>query len=206
MPGCGATLFLHNLACSRRAIESAIVGLARVVDHHKDLDSHTLGATGLCMGGGYAYRATAIEPRYRFAATLFPLFINMVDPSGIPQWMRSGPWMALQTGEANTDQFIAEMGPDPEDVPRVPFFMVHGRHDNWMTWDAANALLQRVEHPQRRLLTLENPPVLTGGNATTHAMPVGDLMHWVVPIVADWLADRAAELHSAGTTTKAASP
>ena len=193
MPGCGATLFGHKVSCSRERVENAIHGLADAVDAHPLLDRSNLGATGLCMGGGYAFRAASIEPRFRHAATLFPLFIDMVARVGIPQWMRSGPWVDLQTGGVDGESFIATMGPAQTDAPAVPFFVVHGRHDNWMTWEAANALLSRVRHERRDLLTIEDEPVVTGGNATTHAMPVGEQMHWVVPVVADWMADRARE-------------
>lgn len=193
MPGCGATLFDHGLPCSMPAVERAIHALAEVAFAHPQLDGANLGATGLCMGGGYAFRAASIEPRFRHAGTLFPLFIDMVDPAGIPTWMRAGPWIEKQTGGTDADSFIASMGPAPTDAPDVPFLMVHGRHDNWMTWDSAQALLARVRHPRREFLTIENEPVVTGGNATTHAMPVGEQMHWVVPHVADWMADRARE-------------
>ena len=193
MPGSGSALFDNGIVCSMERIESAIAGIADAARSHRLLDGSRLGATGLCMGGGYAFRAAALDSRYRFAATLFPLFINMVDKIGIPQWMRSGPWIDYQTGGADPDAFIASMGPAPTDKPRVPFLVVHGRHDNWMTWESARSLLARVDHSRRDLITIENEPVITGGSATTHAMPVGEQMHWVVPTVADWVADRAAE-------------
>lgn len=194
MPGSGAALFDQGVPCSMKRIESAITGLADVARSHPSLDGSRFGATGLCMGGGYAFRATAIDSRYRFGATLFPLFINMTDPAGIPQWMRSGQWIDFQTGGVDTDTFMATMGPAPTDAPKVPFLIVHGRHDNWMTWDSANALLARVDNPRRDLVTIENEPVITGGSATTHAMPVGEQMHWAVPMVADWVGDRIREM------------
>lgn len=193
MPGSGASLFVHGVTCSMARIESAIAGLAQFVVDNPELDASALGGMGLCMGGGYCYRAAALDARYKYAAMLFPLFINMVAQGSVPEWMRSGPWTEFQMGGLEADQFIGQMGPADTDVPRVPCFVVHGRHDNWMTWDSVNALLQRVQHPHRELLTIENAPVVTGGNATTHAMPVGEQMHWVVPVVADWLTDRAAE-------------
>jgi dienelactone hydrolase len=191
MPGSGASLWSNGVACSMVAIEQAIDGLVRFVVEHQALDESALGAVGLCMGGGYAYRAASINTRFRYVATLFPLFIDQVALGSIPQWMRSGPWTSLQTGGVDIEPFIQQMGAKPTDVPCVPFFMIHGRYDNWMTWEAANALFERVQHVDRELLTIENSPVITGGNATTHAMPVGEQMHWVVPLVADWLACRA---------------
>jgi dienelactone hydrolase len=194
MPGCGASLFNHGVPCSMERVEQAITGLANAVQVHPALDASNLGATGLCMGGGYAFRATALDTRYRYGATLFPLFISMTDMAGVPQWMRSGPWIEMQTGTTDSDRFVASMGPASTDAPKVPFFVVHGRHDNWMTWESATALLARVDNSRRDLLTIESEPVITGGNATTHAMPVGEQMHWTVPLVADWMADRVAEL------------
>ncbi len=196
MPGSGASLFVRGVPCSMDRIEQAISGLADLASSHPRLDAAKLGVTGLCMGGGYAFRAVALEPRFRFAATLFPLFINMNDLALIPQWMRSGTWLQFQIGGVDPDAFIAQMGPAPSDTPRVPFFLVHGRHDNWMTWDSAHSLLERVEHSRRDLLTIESEPVITGGNTTTHAMPVGEQMHWVVPVVADWVLDRVLELRA----------
>lgn len=194
MPGSGAALFDEGIPCARSAIESAIGGIADAMASHPLLDGSRLGVSGLCMGGGYAFRAAALEPRFRFAATLFPLFIPMVDNSRIPQWMRAGAWVEFQTGGAGTDAFIASMGPAPTDVPKVPFLVVHGRHDNWMTWEAAKSLLDRVDNSRRDLVTIEDEPALTGGSPTTHAMPVGEQMHWAVPMMADWASERVAEL------------
>lgn len=191
MPGCGATVFVHDNFCSMSRVEAAIRGIADFADADPRLDTSRLGATGLCMGGGYAFRAISIDPRYRHAATLFPLFIGMIDMARVPSWMRSGPWLGRQIGNADPDAFIASMVPSPTDRPRVPFLVVHGRHDNWMTWDSARSLLDRTEHPLKELVTVEDEPAVTGGNATTHAMPVGEQMHWVVPMVADWIADRS---------------
>ena len=196
MPGSGAALFDEGVPCTRAALESATRGLADAMASHPLLDGSRLGVSGLCMGGGYAFRAAALEGRFRFAATLFPLFIPMVDNSRIPSWMRSGAWVDFQTGGVGTDAFIASMGPGEDDTPRVPFLVVHGRHDNWMTWEAARSLLERVAHPRRDLVTIEDEPALTGGSPTTHAMPVGERMHWAVPMMADWASDRIAELSS----------
>lgn len=192
MPGSGAALFRNGVVCSMKAIENVVAGLADAASAHPSIDASRLGATGLCMGGGYAFRAVALDERYRFGATLFPLFINMVDLVGIPQWMRSGAWIEFQTGGVDADAFIASMGPAATDRPRAPFLVVHGRHDNWMTWDSAKSLLERVDNSRRDMVAIENEPVITGGSATTHAMPVGEQMHWVVPMVADWIADRVA--------------
>lgn len=191
MPGCGATLFVHDNSCSMPRVESAIRGLADLAHAHPRLDASRLGATGLCMGGGYAFRAISVDSRYRHAAALFPLFIGMIDIGRVPSWMKSGPWLARQIGNADPDAFIASMVPAPTDRPRVPYLVVHGRHDNWMTWDAARSLLDRIEHPDKELVTIEDEPAVTGGSTSTHAMPVGEQMHWTAPLVADWIADRS---------------
>lgn len=190
LPGSGETLFSTYLACTREALDRSFTALADLVEAHPALDHHRLGATGLCMGGGHAYRATARDRRYRFCGTLFPLFIDKVPEGRTPRWMREGEWYAFQTGNAPPDEFIAGMGLGSDESVEVPFLLIHGRHDNWMTLEAAMELFDRVPEPLRKLLVIETPPVLTRGAATTHAMPVGEQMHWTVPVLADWVRDQ----------------
>jgi dienelactone hydrolase len=190
MPGSGMTLFEHGSPCAMPLVESAISALADRIESDPRLCSARIGAMGLCMGGGFAFRAVALDGRYRGAALLFPLFVGQTVESGIPSWMRSGPWVAKQVGGVAIEDFMASMVPAPTDRPRVPTLIVHGRHDNWMTWEAARSLHERVESDAKEFLTIEDSPVVTGGNATTHAMPVGEKMHWVAPLAADWTADR----------------
>ncbi|HAU85256.1 MAG TPA: tRNA modification GTPase, partial [Lachnospiraceae bacterium] len=48
------------------------------------------GTFGLCMGGGFAYRAAAKYSDIKCCVNLFPLFLSMVENDNIPRWMRQG--------------------------------------------------------------------------------------------------------------------
>jgi dienelactone hydrolase len=188
MPGCGESLFRSNLTCDAAHLSSAFRGLADFVERRPDLDPVRLGAAGLCMGGGYAYRACSEDSRYHFCVGLFPLFVDRVNDTVTPQWMKSGEWFDLQTGGKGSAEFLADVGWRDDDRIACPFFLVHGKHDNWMTLDRAMMLYQRASSPDRKLLVVDEEPAYSSGQAVTHTMPVGEQLSWIGPVVADWIA------------------
>jgi dienelactone hydrolase len=191
MPGCGDSLFRGQITCGADNLSMAFHALADFTAGRSELDAARLGTCGMCMGGGYAYRAAAEESRYRFCASLFPLFINQVEPGSTPQWMKSGDWYDLQTGGKKAEVLIAELGLRDSDHVACPFFLVHGKHDNWMTLERAMELHTRATSPRREVLVVEDEPVYSSGQVVTHTMPVGEQLGWVAPLVADWIAEQA---------------
>ena len=194
MPGCGESLFINDIKCRLKTIKQAISGcLAFLKNHNKTKDS-VIGSTGLCMGGGYAYKAAAIHKQFSFCATLFPLFISQVKDEHTPQWMRNGEWYNYQTGGADPDVFKKEMGREPDEILSCPFFIAHGKYDNWMTIDDAMELFNITNTDNKKKVIIEDEPVFSRNKAVLHAMPVGEQMHWVRHIFADWISEKVSEL------------
>ncbi|HEY5962337.1 MAG TPA: alpha/beta hydrolase [Polyangiaceae bacterium] len=191
MPGNGESLFVSQLTCGSANLSAACAAIADFVESRGDLDAARLGACGLCMGGGYAYRACAEDSRYRWCATLFPLFINAVDATKTPTWMKSGAWYDFQTGGKGAAAFLEEVGWQDRFSIACPFFMAHSQHDNWMPLDKARLLLEHASSPLNQLLMVEEEPAYGSGDATSHTLPVGEQLGWVGNVVADWIAERA---------------
>lgn len=194
MPGCGQTLLRHGIPCGRSHLEEAVAALIAAAQRHPQLDPQRIGATGLCMGGGYAWRAAALEPSIKACATLFPLFVGLVPMERVPRWMKEGEWVALQTGGLPIEAFLEQMRPVAHERIGVPYLQYHASTDNWMDDQASQELFARADPERSELVRLESSAVLTSHSATTHAMPVGEQMHWVVPEMADWMAARLAKV------------
>lgn len=141
------------------------------------------------MGGGYAYKAAACEKRYSFCVNLFPLFITETAEGVTPQWMSSGPWYTYQTGGIPANDFLGEMGLEDDDYFDCPYLVVHGQHDNWMKIDKVQNLFDRIKNDTKKIIVIDEKPVFSNEESVTHTMPVGEQMHWVKHIIADWARD-----------------
>jgi dienelactone hydrolase len=194
MPGNGETLFRGNVTCGSENLSASFRAIAEFIESRPDLDGARFGALGLCMGGGYAYRACSEDVRYGWCATLFPLFINEVGAARTPAWMKSGAWYDLQTGGKTEAEIFRELGWHDEMSVRCPFIMAHSKHDNWMTLEQAQLLYDHANPADRELLLIDEEPVFVSGETTTHSMPVGEQLAWVGPVVADWVATRVERL------------
>ncbi|HMA91883.1 MAG TPA: alpha/beta hydrolase [Polyangiaceae bacterium] len=190
MPGSGASLFRESIVCSSENLSKAFRAVADFAHGSSEIDPEQFGAVGLCMGGGYAYRACFEDHRYRFCATLFPLFINQVADDATPRWMKSGTWYDYQTGGQAPQHFVSEVGWHDGFSIDCPFLMVHGKYDNWMTLERATILFEHARSPVRQMIVIDEEPVYASGNVITHTMPVGEQMGWVGPLVADWVREQ----------------
>ncbi|MFN2270372.1 MAG: alpha/beta hydrolase [Anaerolineae bacterium] len=190
MPGSGEALFVHDVKCRFHNLEAAFPKILDVLSDRPELRQATFGSYGLCMGGGYAHRAACADRRYAFCVTLFMLYITH-QPEGVtPQWMRQGEWYDFQTGGVPDDQFLQEMHGLAEGALECPYFFIHGLHDNWMPLDSAMAFYDRAQGHKEKLI-VENTPVFSNQQAVTHTMPVGEQLHWVKHLAADWIASQA---------------
>ena len=89
MPGCGESLFDNGMQCIPETVEAAYGACLGFLQHHVQTAGRPVGSSGLCMGGGYAFRAAALNREYALCATLFPLFISEVAEGKTPQWMNN---------------------------------------------------------------------------------------------------------------------
>ncbi|MDC7220835.1 MAG: alpha/beta hydrolase [Spirochaetales bacterium] len=195
MPGCGETLFEKEIKANGANLEKTFKGCIRFIRNHEKTKDCLIGSTGLCMGGGYAYRAAALNGEYSFCATLFPLFISQVKKENTPQWMKSGEWISYQTGGAEVDSFLEDMSRRKNEVINCPFFLIHGKYDNWMSLEDALKLYDLAQTDDKKTLIIEDKPVFSKDEKVLHAMPIGEQLHWIRHIFADWISDQV-EKHS----------
>lgn len=187
LPGCGESIYIEDIKCRMETIHETFDLLENLIKGSPQLDDRRCGTAGLCMGGGLSYKAAARSTMYSFCATLFPLLINEVPDEKVPGWMKSGKWFELISGMDDAKAFINEMGLSESEIVNDNFLMIHSKHDNWMTLDMAKKSLFNKVPGNKELVVVDEEPVLTSKEAITHAMPVGEQMHWVKEVLADWI-------------------
>lgn len=185
MPGTGAALFHHDIKLSAKNVESAFDAIMNYVRTSEQIDSEKIGTYGLCMGGGFAYRAAVKEPEIRCCVNLFPLFLSMVEINHIPRWMKQGKWASFQMGDATTEQFIEEMGILSEGQVCGDYLLVHSQYDNWMELEKTNQVYAKTKGRKEEIIVTEQPVYATK-ESVMHAMPVGEQMHWIKNKAADF--------------------
>ncbi|MBN2529628.1 MAG: alpha/beta hydrolase [Deltaproteobacteria bacterium] len=191
MPGNGETIYFANVTCSYARLNSAFREVLNTLCARPDIDHRRIGVYGLCMGGGYAYHAATLDARYKACVTFFLLFITQVDEAVTPQWMRQGEAFKTQIGDMSPAVFLSEMKALERGTIACPFLFIHGVHDNWMTLEAASAFYNRASGPKEKVI-IEDTPVFSNQGSITHAMPVGEQLHWLRHVAADWMVKQLA--------------
>lgn len=186
MPGSGEALFLKDIKCCADDLNTAFKKIPDFLETRDDIRSDMIGTYGLCMGGGYAYRAASIDPRYSLCVTFFALRITQVSPGTTPQWMKQGDWFNYQTGNVKNPGFSNKMKILEEGNIKCPFLFIHGEHDNWMTLESAMHLFENAEGPKEKII-IKDEPVFSTEQFVTHTMPVGEQLHWIKNVAADWV-------------------
>jgi dienelactone hydrolase len=187
MPGNGEALFMRNVKCRIDNLNAAFKEVINTLEKRNGIKKGRFGVYGLCMGGGYAYRAACMDSRYAACVTLFPLRVTQVAPETTPQWMKQGMWYNFQTGGLKTEEFMQQMKELEDGEINCPYMLIHGRNDNWMTLDAAMELYNNA-HGEKEKIIIEEEPVFSNQQVVTHTMPVGEQLHWIRYVAADWLA------------------
>jgi dienelactone hydrolase len=187
MPGCGETLFDNDVRCVPSLLEDAYRACLCFLQTDHRTRRLPVGSCGLCMGGGYAFRAAALNKAYALCATLFPLFISEVADGRTPQWMMSGKWYGFQTGDADPEDFRSKVGFNRNERIQCPFYLVHGSADNWMSIGSALRLTENVDHPVVEKLIVEKKPADSADLVVVHMLPVGEQLYWVKHLLADWM-------------------
>lgn len=186
MPGNGESLLMQNVKCGFRNLKLAFSKAVDYLEQREDIRMDAIGTYGLCMGGGYAYSAACMEKRFSFCTTLFPLFINQIEPGTLPQWMKQGPWTSYQVDCSSGFEFYKEMAELEKGELECPYLFIHGKYDNWMAIQNAMKLFEKARGKKEKII-IEEEPVYSNNQAITHTMPVGEQLHWIRHIVADWM-------------------
>lgn len=190
MPGTGAALFDYDLKCVGDQLDAAFDAIASYLEARDDIDSDRMANYGLCMGGGYAFRASAKRKNTRCCVSLFPLFLNFADMDHIPIWMKRGKWVLFQNGEF--EDYLDRMKVIEEGTISCDFLMVHSSDDNWMNTDASMRLYDRALGNKEQIEVKEKPAFVSE-ETIMHAMPVGEQFHWVKHYASDFIAERLNE-------------
>lgn len=189
MPGMGAALFERNIKCNGKQVEMTARAAIKFLEKHQDINEKALGTCGLCMGGGYAYHAATLDEKIKCCVNLFPLFVTQIDQNHIPKWMKAGEWATYQYGESQVENFIESMKVLEEGKLKAAYLFIHGAHDNWMTLETAEKLYSSAQGYKEKIIINETP-VYSIQQSITHTMPVGEQMHWIKYVIADWMKEQ----------------
>lgn len=185
MPGTGAALFHYNTKLNGTNMEHAFDTIMEFCKENEFIDADRIGTYGLCMGGGFAYRAAAKYPEVKCCINLFPLFLSMADINHIPRWMKQGKWASFQMGEICNEEFLNGMAVISEGNVSCHYLLVHSQYDNWMELEQTNQLYEKSTGKKEEIIITEQPVYATK-ESVMHAMPVGEQMHWIKRKAADY--------------------
>lgn len=188
MPGAGAAVIHNGIKCGGPMLEAAFDGIYAFLANRADLDADRIGNFGLCMGGGYAFRASAKYPETKCCVSLFPLLMHFADQGSIPVWMKRGRWSSFQYA----DNYLEGMKQIEEGTIGCDFLMAYSDDDNWMDTEASLRLFDKATGYKEKIYISEKPAYVSE-ETIMHAMPVGEQFHWVKHLAADFLADRLTE-------------
>jgi len=188
MPGTGAALFDYDAKCIGNQLEAAIDAINAFIEERDNIDSSKIANYGLCMGGGYAFRASAKRKETKCCVSLFPLLMNIADMDSVPIWMKHGKWALFQYGTGD-DSYYDQMKVLEEGTIDCDFLMAYSADDNWMNSDASLSLLNKA-NGYKEALEVDEKPAFVSEETIMHAMPVGEQYHWVKHIACDFIADR----------------
>jgi dienelactone hydrolase len=160
------------------------VAVTAALDHlggRRDLDLDRVGAVGVSLGGYYAPRAAAFEPRVRAAVAIGGPY-NFGDCwAGLPQLTRDA--FVHHAGAAS--QAAGELAARALDLgpvlPRLrqPLLVVFGKRDRLIPWRQAERVA--AEAPNAELVMFED------GNHVCNNLP-----YRYQPLAADWTRERLA--------------
>jgi dipeptidyl aminopeptidase/acylaminoacyl peptidase len=137
-PGQGEPLRLHQLY-TRPDYEVAIAPLLDLLAEHQAVDIERVGLVGCSMGGYYAGRLAAFEPRFRCTALLGCCF-NVHDDlyEFLPRIRPQLQWITgtFEDGPARARLREFDLGPHLHRVRR-PIYVMHGAGDPVVSPEAA---------------------------------------------------------------------
>jgi pimeloyl-ACP methyl ester carboxylesterase len=175
-PGQGETGFVLPI---RPDYEVALSAALDAVAGRADLDQERIGAVGVSLGGYYAPRAAAFEPRVKAVVGISGPFDFSECWEGLPPLTRETfQRKSFAADEAEARALAAELTLEGV-VERIaqPALMVTGRQDRLIPWEQTERIARGA--PRGEWVLFDD------GN---HG--VADVGYKSRPLVADWIADR----------------
>ena len=191
-PGSGEALRLQNLPVDPHS-ENWASKAVDWLEARDDVDAARIGMTGISLGGHFAPRAVAYEPRFASGAVwganhnwreVQDKRMKREGENPVPHYWAHVMWAF---GASDMDDFL-EKSTDMNlnghmDRIRVPFLVTHGANDRQISVDYANDLHDQLVNAPRRELKLFT--AREGGVEHVGA----DNMSFGRDYIADWFAD-----------------
>jgi len=179
-PGQGETGYATTI---RADYEVAVTAMLDAINGRTDLAAERVGVVGVSLGGYYAPRAAAFEPRIRAVATIGGPYNFGECWDGLPALTREA--FAYHSGatdpaEARARAVLLDLQPV---LPRLrqPLLVVCGMQDRLIPWQQA----QRVAAEAARAELVAYPD----GNHVCNNIP-----YKYRPLVGDWIRERLSDL------------
>lgn len=173
-PGQGESGFTSHI---RHDYEAAVSAALDVLDGLPNLDTSRVGVVGVSLGGYYAPRAAAFEPRLKALATIGGPYQFAENWDGVPSLTRETfIYHSGAQDEAEAREKAAKLSLDGV-APRIkqPALIVFGRKDRLIPWQQAERLAAEIHNST--LVMYEE------GNHVCNNIP-----YKYRPLVADWMA------------------
>jgi dienelactone hydrolase len=192
-PGVGAALRLQHLPMDPESERWATAALDWL-EAHPEIDATRVGVIAMSLGGYYAPRAAAFEPRLACCVAWGARWDNdgshgkiLRDPQAarsVTGWLDHALWYYGAESEAEAAKKIASMKLDGV-VQRItcPLLVAHGIHDRQVPVEQAQRTLEAAERSSRAELRLFGDD--EGG--VEHCS--GDQFSTAIDAMADWVAD-----------------
>ncbi|HWW65741.1 MAG TPA: alpha/beta fold hydrolase [Sphingomonadaceae bacterium] len=191
-PGTGEALRLHGLPATHES-ERWASAWVDWLETQPDVDATRLGMTGISLGGYYAPRAVAFEPRFASGAVwganhnwaeVQQRRLNREGENPVPHYWAHVLWVF---GASDIDDFLAKAaGMNLNGVMeriKVPFLVTHGAKDRQIALDYARQSFDQLANSPKRELKIFTER--EGGVEHVGA----DNMSFGRDYIADWFAD-----------------
>jgi dienelactone hydrolase len=191
-PGSGEALRLQDLAVDPHS-ENWASKAVDWLEAQPDVDPQRIGMTGISLGGHFAPRAVAFEPRFASGACwganhnwaeVQHKRLKREGENPVPHYWAHVMWAF---GAKDMDDFLAKAAPmnlnGQIDGVRVPFLVTHGEKDRQISVDYAQHCYDQLVNSPRRELKIFT--AREGGVEHVGA----DNMSYGRDFIADWFAE-----------------
>jgi dipeptidyl aminopeptidase/acylaminoacyl peptidase len=191
-PGTGEALRLHGLPATHES-ERWASKWVDWLETRDEVDPKRLGMTGISLGGYYAPRAVAFEPRFTSGAVwganhnwaeVQQKRLRREGENPVPHYWSHVMWVF---GATDMDDFLAKAAgmtlDGVLDRIKVPFLVTHGEQDRQIGLDYAHQSYDQLVNAPKRELKIFTPR--EGGVEHVGA----DNMAFGRDYIADWFAD-----------------
>lgn len=191
-PGTGETLRLHGLPATPFSEEWASPCFDYLAARD-DVDAERIGVTGISLGGHFAARAAAYEPRFASGAVWganhnwHEVQIGRLDREGenpVPHYWKHVYWVFGATDKEDFFKKVEGMNMNGHmDKIKMPFLITHGENDRQINVKYAHQAFEQMTNSIKPELKIFTPR--EGGIEHVGA----DNMSFGRDYIADWFAD-----------------